>query len=445
MSNQDDFFKRFVGLSIANVASNLMIPLSGSISLFFLGHLSGIDDLAGPSFAIVLFDFIYYGFYFLRQSTTGVTAQAMGRQDYPEMLLIGLRNICIALILGIFILILQHPLREIAFALLGETPEIKDAAIAYFNARIIGAPAVFINYVLMGWLLGREESGKVLVLSLIGNITNMILDYLLIMQWGWGAAGAGFAMAISQYLMLLIGLIFFSLQIQWQNLQTIMIKFFDLSALKSSFSLNINIFVSTFILISATDLFSLESTTMGAIIFTQNTLILQIIFLALYVVEGLGLATESLVGNFVGQNTRGKLPDLVNLSVRTSLVVGLPFGLIPAIFPHTIFGLFTDHVEITNEINIYIWWLPFFLIFSSIALVLEGYFLGLTEGAILRNVNLIAISLGFLPLGIAAWQFHNNHLLWLAYSMFMFIRMAIFGTKAARTFEGDYVEAPQHN
>ena len=59
MSNQDDFFKRFVGLSIANVASNLMIPLSGSISLFFLGHLSGIDDLAGPSFAIVLFDFIY--------------------------------------------------------------------------------------------------------------------------------------------------------------------------------------------------------------------------------------------------------------------------------------------------------------------------------------------------------------------------------------------------
>ena len=361
------------------------------------------------------------------------------------VLLIGLRNICIALILGIFILILQHPLREIAFALLGETPEIKDAAIAYFNARIIGAPAVFINYVLMGWLLGREESGKVLVLSLIGNITNMILDYLLIMQWGWGAAGAGFAMAISQYLMLLIGLIFFSLQIQWQNLQTIMIKFFDISALKSSFSLNINIFVSTFILISATDLFSLESTTMGAIIFTQNTLILQIIFLALYVVEGLGLATESLVGNFVGQNTREKLPDLVNLSVRTSLVVGLPFGLIPAIFPQTIFGLFTDHVEITNEINIYIWWLPFFLIFSSIALVLEGYFLGLTEGAILRNVNLIAISLGFLPLGIAAWQFHNNHLLWLAYSMFMFIRMAIFGTKAARTFEGDYVEAPQHN
>lgn len=66
MSNQDDFVKRFVGLSLANVASNLMIPLSGSISLFFLGHLSGIDDLAGPllrSFYLIsyIMVFIFYG------------------------------------------------------------------------------------------------------------------------------------------------------------------------------------------------------------------------------------------------------------------------------------------------------------------------------------------------------------------------------------------------
>ena len=322
--------------------------------------------------------------------------------------------------------------------MLSDTPEVKASAVAYFNARIIGAPAVFVNYVLIGWLLGREESGKVLLISVMGNIVNILLDYLLIIHWDWGATGAGLSMAISQYLMLLVGLIFFCLQIQWQELQDITAKLLDWSALKSAFALNGNIFVSTLILISTTDIFSLESNTMGTIIFTQNTLILQIIFLALYVVEGLGLATESLVGYFTGQGAKEKLASLVRLSGQASLFLGLAFALVPALFPQRIFGLFTDHVEIISQIDTYIWWLPLFLTFSSVALALEGYFLGLAEGRTLRNINLTAITLGFAPLSIVAWQFHNNHLLWLAYSMFMCIRMVMLGIQVPKTFESDF-------
>jgi MATE family multidrug resistance protein len=212
----------------------------------------------------------------------------------------------------------------------------------------------------------------------------------------------------------------------------------DWSALKSAFALNGNIFVSTLILISTTDIFSLESNTMGTIIFTQNTLILQIIFLALYVVEGLGLATESLVGYFTGQGAKEQLASLVRLSGQASLFLGLAFALVPALFPQRIFGLFTDHVEIISQIDTYIWWLPLFLTFSSVALALEGYFLGLAEGRTLRNINLTAITLGFAPLSIVAWQFHNNHLLWLAYSMFMCIRMVMLGIQVPKTFESDF-------
>lgn len=434
MFNQINLAPRFIRLSLANIASNLMIPLSGSVSLFFLGHLSRIEDLAGPSFAIVLFDFIYYGFYFLRQSTTGMTAQAMGREDYPEMLIIGLRNIIIALILGILLLISQHPIREVAFALLNASPTIKDTAISYFNARIIGAPAVLINYVLIGWLLGREESGRVLMLSLIGNIANVILDYFLITQWGLGATGAGFAMALSQYTILLIASALFALHVWGQDFESITSRVFDVSALGSSLSLNANIFISTLIMIVVTDMFSVESSTMGTIIFSQNTLILQIVFLALYAVEGLGLATETLVGNFIGQRLTQLLLPLIALSVISSLIFALLFGLLPAILPETVFGFFTDHPEITNEISVYIWWLPFFLLYGSVALVLEGYFLGMASGEILRNTNLIAFLVGFFPMGVSAWRFHNNHLLWLAYTLFMLIRMVLFGINTARTF-----------
>ncbi|MEA5534094.1 hypothetical protein [Crocosphaera sp. XPORK-15E] len=46
------------------------------------------------------------------------------------------------------------------------------------------------------------------------------------------------------------------------------------------------------------------------------------------------------------------------------------------------------------------------------AFMLEGYFIGLKEGAILGNGVLMAFILGFLPLAIAGYYWQNNHLLW---------------------------------
>jgi MATE family multidrug resistance protein len=74
----------------------LLVPLSGLLDLAFLGHLSEIRHLAGVALATVLFNYIYWSFGFLRMGTTGITAQAVGRKDADEVLLIGLRHGLIA-------------------------------------------------------------------------------------------------------------------------------------------------------------------------------------------------------------------------------------------------------------------------------------------------------------------------------------------------------------
>ena len=67
--------------------------------------------------------------------------------------------------------------------------------------------------------------------------------------------------------------------------------------------------------------------------------------------------------------------------------------------------------------------------------MLEGYFLGLAEGYTIRNGSLLGIILGFAPLAIASWHFHSNHILWLALSAFMFVRMSMFLWQLPRTFQ----------
>ncbi|MEM9162699.1 MAG: MATE family efflux transporter, partial [Cyanobacteria bacterium P01_F01_bin.4] len=141
-------------LAIANILSNLMVPLAGIVDTAFLGHLADIRHLAGVALATVIFNFIYWSFGFLRMGTTGLTAQAVGRQDRTEIWLIGLRGGLLALGFGLVLILLQVPLRELGFALLQADADVLASGREFYNARIWGAPAVLLNYVLLGWFLG---------------------------------------------------------------------------------------------------------------------------------------------------------------------------------------------------------------------------------------------------------------------------------------------------
>ena len=65
--------------------------------------------------------------------------------------------------------------------------------------------------------------------------------------------------------------------------------------------------------------------------------------------------------------------------------------------------------------------------------MLDGYFIGLTEGHTLRQAMLISALIGFTPMAIAAWYFHNNHLLWLSLSLFMVARALTLGLQLPKT------------
>ncbi len=117
LNSQYDFVKRYLRLALANVLSNIMVPLANLVSVIFLGHLKEIHHLVGAVLAGNLLNFLYMVLTFLRMGTTGITAQAVGRDDRDAVLLVGLRNGLIALVLGLAIVLLQYPLGELGFAL----------------------------------------------------------------------------------------------------------------------------------------------------------------------------------------------------------------------------------------------------------------------------------------------------------------------------------------
>ena len=427
------FTERFFRLAGINVLSNLMIPLSGLLSIAFLGHLDNIDNLGGVTLATILFNYLYRTLSFLRMGTTGVTAQCVGRGDKTGVLLTGLRNALIALVLGGILLLLQSPLSSLGFSLLSADAGVKAAGQAYYDARIWGVPAALLNFVLIGWFLGQEKSGKVLTLSVIGNSVNIILDYLLITRWGLASSGAGWATAISQDITALVAIALAVQELDWQEIKGIYKNIFSLVELKQAFLLNRDIFLRTLAFLSTFSIFTNLSSALGTTVLAQNALLLQVVTIAVYLIDGLAYATECLTGIYKGQENHNELVPLLNIAGKTSLIGGLLCATTFVVFPDFLFGLLTDHRDVLMEIKVYVPWLLPVLGFGSLAFMLDGYFLGLAAGATLRNSAILATLIGFAPIAALAWHFQSNELLWLSMTTFMAARMILLGVRIPKT------------
>ncbi len=411
LQKQYNFLPRFSQLAIASVVSNIMVPLEGLVDLAFLGHLPDISYLAGVILATILFDYLYRAIP-LRTSTNALTAQAVGLNDPKGILLAGLRSGLIALGLSVIILVWQYPIEKLGFSLLNGSPEIEAAGVGYFYGRIWGTPAVFLNFGLCGWFLGQEMNQIVLWTSVISNVSNLVLDYITIMQWGWGSMGAGLATALSQYIALITGLVWVGSKIDRQYLSAAFKEVFQWQSLQAILFFNTNILIRFLCLFSVYGIITNISATMGTTLLAQNGLLLQIVILNQFIMQGISMTTQTLTGNFYGKGEKELLNPLLQVSLAITISISLTCALVTALFPAQVFGILTNHTEVSADINRYIFWLLPLLTLTGVAFTMEGYFIGLKEVVIIRNAALMAFFIGFLPFVTLAFYWHNNHILW---------------------------------
>ena len=442
LPKQYSFLSRFYRLSVVSMLSNMMVPLAGLVDTAFLGHLADIRHLAGVILASILFDYLYRVLKFLRSSTTAITAQAAGKEDSQAILAAGLRSALVALAIGLGIVLLQYPIQTIGFAILSGASEVEGAGSEYFYGRIWGAPAVLLNFVLFGWFVGREKNGAVLLMSLVGNLSNVALDYLMIFKWGWNSAGAGIATATSQYLALIVGLIAAALTINWNDWKPAFKDVLDRAAFKETIALKGNILIRFLVLISTFAIFTNISSTMGTTILAQNGLLLQIAMLSQFTINGIGLTTQTLTGNFKSQGAISQLFPVLLVSVLTALPIAFGFAGATILFPDQVFGLLTNHADVSTSAMHYTLWLLPLLEVTAVAFVFEGYFIGLKAGATIRNAVLLAFGVAFMPLAGIAWYLQNNHLLWLAMISYVASLSLILGLQLPATFNPTPPESP---
>ena len=98
--------KEILKLAIPNIISNISVPLLSSVDTALMGQLSALH-IGAVGVGSMIFNFIYWNFGFLRMGTTGITAQAFGKDAEKAMVITLGRALFIAVILAILIMLLQ--------------------------------------------------------------------------------------------------------------------------------------------------------------------------------------------------------------------------------------------------------------------------------------------------------------------------------------------------
>ncbi len=436
--------RRYTRLSVINVISNLTVPMVGLIDTAMLGHLQQIHFLAGVALAGLLFDYLYWGLGFLRMATTGLAAQARGRGDEVEGTAVLLRAFAIALGFGVLILLLRTPIEGAGFRLLSGGTAVEEAGREYFAARIWGAPAALANLVLLGWFLGREEAGRALAVTVVGNVANVAFNWWFIIRLGMAAAGAGWASMLGQYCALLVGL-GLAAPILLTSSTGLGSRSASRSALRSAmhpaalaelFRLNGHLFARTLLLISSFALFVDSSAVLGAVTLAANAILLRVLSLASFLIDGCAFATESLAGIFHGAGDRTSQRRLLGLSLTVGEALALLF-LVPALtLPRPFFRILTSHQDVVDIATGLAFWLIPVLLMGALAYILDGFFLGITAGPTLSRAMAMSTLL-FLPLVLLGRRSESVTLLWLSMAVLMAGRVFSLGLPALVYLRGE--------
>lgn len=231
-------------------------------------------------------------------------------------------------VIGLFIAVFGTIFAQPFAYMLGSSQELLPHVMEYM--RPINACAMFfvINYA--GSILLRNDHAPKLAMqaTLCGNITNIILDYLLVMVFGMGLFGASIATALSAVLSLLFMLPHFFFK---QNTVHFCKNIFSIEVWKRML---MNGAGSGVLEISA-----------GSVVLIFNYVIVQVTNIA-YVTKGLlngfAQAAQPIISTNYGARQKKRTQQAFHISLIASSLFALLLYILFLLFPNTVAAIFSD-------------------------------------------------------------------------------------------------------
>jgi MATE family multidrug resistance protein len=405
-------------IALPMILSNISVPLLGMVDTGVTGHLEDAAYLGAVAVGATIFGFLYTGVNFLRMGTTGIAAQRYGADDAP-----GLRTglgqaLIVALAIALLLLVLQKPMASFALNLLGADSAVTEYAREYFFIRIWSAPATLANFALIGWFIGLQNARIPLLIVLVINITNIVLDLLLVLVFDMKVAGVAAASVVAEFAGMFLGLAVAAAELRRRGGRWDSSQLLNPAAYAGFLSVNGHLFVRTMALMFTFGFVTAQGARQGGLMLAANAILMNLQNLLSFALDGFAHAAEALVGKAVGANSRAALEKSVRLTLRWSLYVAVCFSVLFLLGGPLFIKLLTDLPDVREAAMRYLPWMIISPFVSVWSFLYDGVFVGATRAREMRDIMVLSAFAVFVP-AFYLLQVLGNHGLWFAFMLFM--------------------------
>lgn len=414
--------RRILKLAVPNIISNITVPLLGMVDLAIVGHLGSEIYIGAIAVGSIIFNFLYWNLGFLRMGTSGFAAQAYGRKNFSEAILILKRSLIVAGILALLILLLQYPIRKVSFYVIKSSSEVAEQAYLYFKILIWAAPAILMQFAIKGWFIGMQNSKIPMWISVIVNVLNILFSLFLVLGMGMKVEGVALGSLAAQYGGLISSFFFFYYGGYRKLLKRTALKeIFKINELSIFFKVNGNIFLRTICLVTVFTFFTSESAKSGDTILAVNTLLMQLFTLFSYVMDGFAYAGEALTGRYVGAGDTSSLKRTVRSLFYWGFILGAFVTIVYYFFGTSLLSLLTNEANITRVAETYFYWVLAIPLVGVGAFLWDGIYIGASASRDMRNIMFLAMA-AFFAIYYAAYTTFGINALWAAFLVFLGLR-----------------------
>jgi len=439
-----------LAIAVPVIFSNASTPLLGIVDTAVMGQLGPAHLIGAVAVGAIIFDFVFWAFGFLRMGTTALAAQAEGAGDPTAVRSVLARALLVAALSGITVIALQLPISWLAFVAMPASAAVEAGAATYFDIRIWSAPLVFANYAIAGFMIGRGKAWLALTLQLTLNLSNIALNLMFVLGFGFGIAGVALGSLCAEVIALTVGL-----AVLWRTFgaggiegqhggRWVRADILDPTAIARTLALNGNIMIRSMCLVFGFAFFTARGADQGDIILAANAIAMHFIMLSAHMLDGFAFAAERWVGVAVGARDRRGVHAAAIRTSQWAAGIGIVISLIGWVSADLFTAMMTVNPDVRSAALEFWMFAALAPLVSVASYQLDGIYIGAARGRDMRNMMIVALGLY-----LAAWYLFvpvagfGNTGLWLALWVFFIARgatlLALYPALLAATEQGAHV------
>jgi putative MATE family efflux protein len=390
--------REILRLALPAMAALAADPLLSLVDTALVGRLGAVP-LAALGIDTAVFTTVFFAFNFLTYGTTAAVARRRGAADPAGAATYAVQALWLAVALGTVTTLVLLAAAPWIVRAMGASEAVVGPALVYLRLRAIAAVPLLVLQVGHGAFRGLKDTRTPLVITVVVNIVNGVVSWVLIYPVGLGIAGAALGTVVAEVAAAAAFLVLGRRRLSPPTLAI------DPAAMRAIVRISRDLFLRTASLLAGLLVTTAVAARMGTTVVAAHQIARELWTMLALVLDGFAIAAQAMVATALGARdvarARAESGRLLRWGLGAGVLMGALYLPLGPWLPH----VFTSDAEVIAGVSA-VWVLVAALQpIGGVVFVLDGVLMGAGDFRFLLQSTAVAALLFLVPVSVGALWF----------------------------------------